>query len=677
MRLPRRTRLQPLPSVFGLAFIASASSGYAQLANVLSFHNDNARTGQNLGEGILTPANVNTSSFGKLFNFTVDGKVDAQPLYVSAVTLGGHRHNLLVVATEHDSVYAIDADTGTKYWQVSVLGSGETTSDTRNCDQVTPEIGITATPVIDPAAGPHGTIYVVAMSKNASSAYFHRLHALDLTTGAEQFGGPTLVQASVTGSGNSTTFDAKQYKDRPGLLLLNGTVYTSWGSHCDIEPYAGWSMGYNETTLKQTNVFNFEPNGSEAAPWNAGGAPGADAQGNIYYSLGNGTFDTSLTSSGFPAQGDFGNSVVKLGTSGGQLAALDYWTMYNTTSESNSDTDLGSGGLVLLPDMKDASGTTRQLLAVAGKDGNLYIADRNNMGHMDATNDGTLYQQLNGVLPNGVWSNPAYFNNTVYFGSVGSSIRAFPVTNAKLATQPSSTTPDSFSYPGANPSISAYGTAKAMVWAISNNSSAGLYAYNAGNLGSKLYDSTEAANSRDSFGAGNKFIVPTIANGKVYAATTNSVAAFGLLHTSAAPIADGVYSLVNQYSKLLLDDRLALPNPGNPIQQYEPNGTPAQGWFFSFQGNGYYTIQNTASGLYLTDTNGASTPGTPLLQQTRVNDASQLWGLVATGTGYAIQNEETGLTIDDSGYSTQQSTGMILYTLKPVSSRINQIWTIQ
>ncbi len=676
MHLPRRIRLQLLPPAFGLAFIATASSSHAQLANVLSFHNDNARTGQNLGEGILTPANVNASSFGKLFNYAVDGKVDAQPLYVSAVTLGNHRHNLLIVATEHDSVYAIDADTGTKYWQVSVLPSGETTSDARNCDQVTPEIGITATPVIDPTAGPHGTVYLVAMSKNASGAYFHRLHALDLTTGAEQFGGPTLVQASVAGSGNSVNFDAKQYKDRPGLLLLNGTVYTSWGSHCDIEPYAGWSMGYNETTLKQTSAFNFVPNGSEAAPW-AGAALGADAQGNLYYTLGNGTFDTSLNSSGFPSKGDFGNSVVKLGTGGGKLAALDYWTMYNTASESNNDTDLGSGGLVILPDMKDAGGTTRQLLAVAGKDGNLYIADRNNMGHMDATNDGTLYQQLNGALPGGVWSNPAYFNNTLYFGSVGSSIRAFPVTNAKLATQPSSTTPDSFGYPGANPSISAYGTANAIVWAISNKSSAGLYAYNAGNLGSKLYDSTEAANGRDSFGAGNKFIVPTVANGKVYAATTNSVAAFGLLHPTAAPIADGVYSLVNQYSNMLLDDRLALPNPGNPIQQYEPNGTTAQFWFFSFQGNGYYTIQNTASGLYLTDTNGASTPGTPLLQQTRVNDASQLWGLVATGTGYAIQNKETGLTIDDSGYSTQQSTGMILYTLKPVSSRINQIWTIQ
>ncbi len=676
MHLPRRTKLHLFTSALGLVLIASASSGYAQLANVLSFHNDNARTGQNLGEGILTPANVNASSFGKLFNFAVDGKVDAQPLYVNAVTVGGHRHNLLIVATEHDSVYAIDADTGTKYWQVSVLPSGETTSDTRNCDQVVPEIGITATPVIDPAAGPHGTIYVVAMSKNASGAYFHRLHALDLTTGAEQFGGPTLVQASVSGTGNSTTFDAKQYKDRPGLLLLNGTVYTSWGSHCDIEPYAGWSMGYNETTLKQTSVFNFVPNGSEAAPW-AGGATGADAQGNIYYTLGNGTFDTTLNSSGFPAKGDFGNSVVKLGTGGGTLAALDYWTMYNTGSESNSDTDLGSGGLVLLPDMKDAGGTTRQLLAVAGKDGNLYVADRNNMGHYDATNDGTLYQQLNGALPGGVWSNPAYFNNTVYFGSVGSSIRAFPVTNAKLAAQPSSTTPDSFTYPGANPSISAYGTANAIVWAISNNSSAGLYAYNAGNLGSKLYDSTQAANGRDGFGAGNKFIVPTIANGKVYAATTNSVAAFGLLHTTAAPIADGVYTLVNQYSNLVLDDRYAGQNPGNPIQQWVSNGTPAQSWFFSFQGNGYYTIQNTASGLYLTDTNGASSPGTPLLQQARVNDASQLWGLVATGTGYAIQNKETGLAIDDAGLSTQQGTGMILWTLKAANSRANQTWTIQ
>ena len=661
---------------FGLLVAATVTGSRAQVANVLTFHNDSARTGQNLNEGILTPQNVSSATFGKLFNYTVDGKVDAQPLYVTSVLIGNHRHNLLIIATEHDSVYAIDADTGATYWQVSLLGRGETTSDARNCDQVVPEIGITATPAINPHEAVDGIIYVVAMSKNAAGTYFQRLHALDLTSGIERIGGPITVEASTTGTGSADTFVPGQYKDRPGLLLLNGTVYTSWGSHCDIEPYSGWSIGYSESTLKQTSVFNFTPNGSEAAPWNAGGGPGADSAGNIYYALGNGTFDTTLTAAGFPSGNDFGNSILKLSTTGGKLAAADYWTMNNTVTESNDDTDLGSGGLVLLPDMKDSNGVTRQLIVAAGKDGNLYVADRNNLGKYDAANDGTLYQQLNGVLPNGVWSNPAYFNKTVYYGSVGSTLRAFPVTAARLAAQPSSTTPDAFTYPGTNPSISAYNTTNGIVWAISNQSSAVLYAYNANNLADKLYDSTQAPNNRDQFGTGNKFIIPTIANGKVYAATTNSVAAFGLLHAVTAPIADGVYLVSNQSSGLYLDDPGSATKAGTqPVQSSLTNGTE-QGWFFAFQGNGYYTIQNTSSGLYLTDTNDGGA-GSPLDQQPRVYNDTQLWNLVTSGSGYSIQNKDAGVVLDDPNFSTASGTGIILWGLKPAGQRLNQTWTIQ
>ncbi len=662
-----------------LAGISLMVSGvcHGQMANVLTFHNDNARTGQNLGEGILSPKNVAASSFGKLFTVAMDGKVDAQPLYVSGIMIVGHRHNVGIAATEHDSVYAFDADTGKVYWHVSMLGAGETTSDDRNCDQVTPEIGVTATPVIDRAAGAHGTVYVVAMSKNSGGSYFQRLHALDLTTGAEQFGGPTTVAASVSGTGNSTTFDAKQYKDRPGLLLLNGTVYTSWGSHCDIEPYAGWAMGYNEQTLHQTSVFNFVPNGSEAAPWNSGGAPGADAQGNIYYSLGNGTFETTLNAQGFPSKSDFGNALIKLGTANGSLAAKDYWTMYNTVSESGSDVDLGSGGLVLLPDVTDSTGKTRHLIVAAGKDSNLYVADRDNMGKFDASSNATIYQELPGALPNGVWSNPAYFNGTVYFGSQNSSIRAFPVTSARLATQPSSTTSDSYTYPGANPSISAFGTANAIVWAVSNHSSEGLYAYSAGNLSVKYYDSTQAANGRDQFGPGNKFIVPTIANGKVFAGTTNSVGVFGLLRNTPAPIADGDYTLTNQRSNLVMDDPGASGATGVQMIQWPLNQGANQSWFFSSLGNGYYTIQNVSSGLYLTDTAASSSPGTPLDQQARVFDDTQSWSLVATGSGYSIVNKVTKLAIDDAGWSLKQGTGMILWPLQAANGRQNQTWTIK
>ncbi|MDQ2833697.1 MAG: RICIN domain-containing protein [Acidobacteriota bacterium] len=659
---------------FGAAAAIGTTVCSAQMANVLTFHNDNARTGQNLGEGILTPQNVASTGFGKLFTVAMDGKVDAQPLYVSGLMISGHRHNVTIAATEHDSVYAFDADSGTVYWHVTMLGAGETSSDDRGCDQVTPEIGVTATPVIDRNAGANGTAYLVAMSKDSAGNYYQRLHSIDLATGAEQSGSPINIAASVPGAGSADTFQAKQYKDRPGLLLLNGTVYTTWGSHCDFEPYAGWTIGYNQQTLHQTSVFNFAPNGSEAGPWNSGGAPGADAQGNIFYSLGNGTFDTSLNAQGFPSKGDFGNALIKLGLVNGSLIAEDYWTMYNSVSESGSDTDLGSGGLVLLPDATDNTGKTRHLIAAAGKDGNLYLADRDNMGKFDASSNATLYQELPGVLPNGIWSNPAYFNGNVYFGSVGSSVRSFALSNARLSAQPTSTTPDGFTYPGANPSISAFGTANAILWAVSNNSSSGLYAYNANNLSQKYYDSTQAPNGRDQFGPGNKFIVPTIANGKVFAGTTNSVGVFGLLRNTPAPIPDGDYILTNQSSGLVMDDPGSSASPGVQLIQWGVNQGPNQSWFFSYLGNGFYTIQNVSSGLYLTDT--SSSPATPLDQQARAFNDTQSWALIATGSGYSIQNKTTGLAIDDPGFNANPGTGMILWPLKAANSRINQTWTI-
>jgi hypothetical protein len=277
-----------LPVVF-----ASALRGQV---NVLTWHNDNARTGQNLSETTLTPANVNVSTFGKLFGITVDGKVDAQPLYISSLTIPGKGiYNVLYVVSEHGSAYAFDADAGTLLWQVSLLGANETTSDTRGCGQVTPEIGITATPAIDLQSGPHGTMYAVAMSKDSSGKYHQRLHALDLTTGAEEFNGPAEIRATypgsgVEGTGGVQTFDPKQHKERPGLVIVNGVVYTSWGSHCDISPYTSWVMGHNEANLAQVSVLNLTPNGNDGGIWAAGSGPAADAAGNLYTLLGNGTF---------------------------------------------------------------------------------------------------------------------------------------------------------------------------------------------------------------------------------------------------------------------------------------------------------------------------------------------------------------------------------------------------
>ena len=499
--------------------------------DVLTYHNDIARTGQNLTETTLTTSNVTSAKFGKLGFYPVDGLVDAEPLYASKVAVPNNgTHNVLIVPTENDSVYAFDADSGATIWQVSVLKSGETASDNRGCGQVTPEIGITSTPVIDRTRGPNGAVYVVAMSKNGST-YYQRLHALDLALGTELFGGPVDIQATYPGTGDnssngSVVFDPAQYKERAALLLLNGVIYTGWASHCDIRPYTGWIMGYSESTLAQTSVLNVTPNGNEGAIWMAGAGLAADTSGNIYFLDANGDFDTTLNSSGFPSDGDYGNAFMKLSTSSG-LAVADYFEMDNGVAESGGDTDLGSGGMIVLPDLSDGSGNTWHLAVGAGKDSNLYLVNRDSMGKFSSSNN-NIYQELAGALPGGVWAMPAYFNSTVYYGSVGSPIQAFTITNAKLSTSATSQTATSFEYPGATPSISANGTSNAIVWAVENSSPAVLHAYNATNL-NELYNSNQASNARDQFGAGNKFITPTIVNGKVFVGTTNGVAVFGLL----------------------------------------------------------------------------------------------------------------------------------------------------
>ena len=500
--------------------------------DVVTYHNDVARTGQNLNESTLTPAKVNVSGFGKLAVFTVDGKVDAQPLHLAGVAIpGSGTRDVLYVATEHDSVYAMDAITGAVLWRTSLLGAGETTSDTRSCSQVVPEIGITSTPVIDRSRGANGVIYVVAMSKNASGAYFQRLHALDAVLGTELFGGPQTIQASFPGSGanssnGSVVFDPKQYEERAGLLLINGQIVTTWTSHCDIDPYNGWIIAFDAGTLSRTSVLNVTPNGSRGGIWMSGAGPAADAQGNVYLLDGNGTFDTTLTSSGFPSAGDFGNAFLKIATAGG-LSVADYFATFDTVSASNADTDLGSGGAMVLPDLVDATGRTRHLAVGAGKDSHIYVVDRDSMGKWNASSNQS-YQDITGALGGSVFSMPAYFNNTVYYGASGNTLRAFSVTSARLSSAAVSASAAAFGFPGTTPSVSASGSANGIVWAVENRNPAVLHAYDAGDLSHELYNSSQAPNSRDAFGAGNKFITPTIANGRVYVGTTNGVGVFGV-----------------------------------------------------------------------------------------------------------------------------------------------------
>lgn len=502
---------------------------------VLTWHNDNMRTGRNPAETTLTLKNVNSSTFGKVFILATDGLVDAQPLYAPNLVVGGTSHNVVFVASEHGTVYAFDADDGAPLWHVTTLKSGEGASDDRGCSQVTPEIGVTSAPVIDLTVGPHGTIYLVAMSKDSSGNYHQRLHALDLTTGAEQFGGPVEIAAQYPGTGDNSQggyviFDPAQYKERAGLLLLNHVVYTSWASHCDDRPYTGWIIGYNETTLSQTSVLNVTPNGNEGAIWAAGAGPAADGNGNIYFLDANGTFDTSLDAKGFPASGDYGNAIMKLSTKGGKLAVADYFNMYNTVTESDADEDLGSGGAMVVPNFKDSSGKMHELVVGAGKDSSIYVADRTNMGKFNPNNNNQLYQDVQGALSGSVYSAPAFDGKRIYYGAVGDTIKAFAFkANGQLNSTPQSATSTAFGYPGATPSISGNSPANLILWATENTSPAVLHAYNANNLAVELYNSNQASAGRDHFGDGNKFITPTIANGKVYVGTQTGVGVFGLL----------------------------------------------------------------------------------------------------------------------------------------------------
>jgi Abnormal spindle-like microcephaly-assoc'd, ASPM-SPD-2-Hydin/PQQ enzyme repeat len=533
----------PLKITFSLAFWVLSAFLPATAQDVLTYHNDNARTGQNLNETILNPTNVTSNTFGRLFTISVDGKVDAQPLYASAVFISGKGiHNVLFVATEHDSVYALDADTGGVLWQVSLLQSGETTpttSDVRGCGQVAPEIGVTSTPVIDRHVGLQGILYAVAMSKDGAGNYFQRLHALNIATGQEQFGGPVDIQAVFPGTGDNSSggnvvFDPRQYKERAGLLLLNHVVYTAWSSHCDIRPYTGWVIGYDQSSLKQVNVLNITPNGAQASIWASGGGPATDSDGNVYVLAANGTFDTTLDANGFPSGGDYGNAFLKISTTNNKLSVADYFAMFNAVAESNVDEDLGSGGAMVLPDLTDALGRTQHLAVGAGKDGVLYLVNRDNMGKFNANNNDAIYQGLPGALAGPEFSMPAYFNNKIYYGAVNDSIRAFAFVAAKLLATPASQTSHIFPYPGATPSVSANGTSNGIVWVTENTNSAILHAYDAEDLTHELYNSVQAPGGRDQFGVGNKYITPTIANGKVYVGTTNGVGVFGLLQLQSA-----------------------------------------------------------------------------------------------------------------------------------------------
>jgi len=561
----------------GFCILAAVLTVQAQV-NVTTQHNASARDGQNLSETILAPANVNADQFGRLFVQPLDGFPYAQPLYVSNLSVAGAAHNVIYVATANDSVYAFDADSNTgvnanPLWRVSFINpaAGITTLSSLDvsCTDMNPQVGITGTPVIDLTSN---TIYLVASTKE-NGVFFQRLHALDITSGEEKFGGPVVIQASVPGtgdgaSGQQVAFDPLRNNQRPGLLLLNGLVYIAWASHCDNGPYHGWVMAYDSQSLQQVAVWNATPNGSDGGVWQSGGGPAADASGYVYMATGNGTFD-------FNAAGlDLGDTIIKFGpATGGVFPILDYFTPYDQATLSAHDTDLGSGGVMLLPDQPVGS-PVQHLLVEIGKEGSVYLVNRDSMGHYNAAGDSQIVQWLPGIL-GGVWGTPAFWNNNVYFGPANDALQSFSFNangSGKLSMAPVSATPQAYNYPGPTPSISANGSTNGIVWAIDPVFPyAILHAYDATNLANELVNTSQSGQTAP--GPPVKFVAPTIANGKVYVPTSTQLAVYGLLWPfSDVPNNNPFFNFVNLLYQTGITGGCAV----DPLQ-YCPNDTTTRG----------------------------------------------------------------------------------------------------
>ncbi len=562
----------------GGVFFLLAALCYGQVS-VLTQRDDPARDGLNASETALTLSSVSVGNFGKLFNFPVDGLLFAQPLYVAGVAIPANgTHNVVYAATMHDSVYAYDADglLLQPLWHVNLAAlscpvgftcsSVPSSANYSQSPDVVLEIGIMGTPVIDPSTN---TLYVVAKTQEISGSttnYVYRLHALDITTGAERTGSPVAIEGQVQGTGapnnNGFLVFSQQYSlQRPGLALVNNNIYIGFGSAGDDANWHGWIFGYDKSALSQTAAFSTTPNGTEGygGVWMHGNGLASDAAGYLYFTTGNGAFDGTT---------NFGDSFLKLATPG--LTVADYFTPYYQQDLDTADLDVAAGGLALLP---NSAGTTPHphIMIGCGKNGAIYVVDRDNLGQFNSSNDNAIIQELLNVIgdvtvdptstdyvPN-CYASPAYWQgNTegnMYIGGIGDSLKMFSFSNGLLSTSAVSKSPTAYQFPGTSPSVSANGTSNGIVWTIENGgnldqfyvgTTAILHAYDATNLSSELYNSTEVAS--DAAGAPVKFTVPTIANGKVYVGTQAWVAVYGLLSgypQAAAPsfsVAGGTYS---------------------------------------------------------------------------------------------------------------------------------------
>jgi hypothetical protein len=518
---------------------------YAQTA-VTTYHNDNYRTGANAQEVSLTTSNVNVLTFGKLNVFPVLGYVYAQPLFMPGVNIQGAQHDVLYVADEHDTVTAFDVHTLAMLWQTSFLSdSGRYVTSTLssdedlNCDDLVPEIGITGTPVIDVG---RNTLYVVARTKvvdtqTGNKQFYATLHALDLRTGADSIT-PQVITATVPGTGQGSqggylTFNPFAQSQRPGLLLVNGQIIATFASQCDAGYYHGYVLAFDETNLQPTGAFVTTPDGYQGGMWASGAAPAVDSNGKIYVSTGNGDF------TGNAGGQDFGDSILRLNWSNNAFTLEDYFTPWDYQPLWDFDTDLGSGGVLLIPDQP---GTTYpHLLVQAGKEGTIDLVNRDNMGHWQAGDDSQIVQTIPYVI-GGVWGAPAFWQNNVYFGGYSDHFKAFKFDpNAeRLSVGPVSQSPQYFNYPGPTPSVSSNGQSNGIVWIIQSDAFASggpaiLRAYDANNLADELYDSNQSP-QRDGAGAAVKFTPPTIADGLVFVAAQGEVDMYGLLRPLAQAV---------------------------------------------------------------------------------------------------------------------------------------------
>jgi hypothetical protein len=523
--------------------VGSATVWVTDYPGMFTYHADKFRSGVNLQEFALTSATVKSSTFGKLFSRAVNGQIYAQPLYVANLTISGAKHNVVYVATEHSSVYAFDADgkMTAPFWQHTFINpaAGITTIAKPANALIAPEISISSTPVIDVSTS---TLYV-SVSTSEHGSIVHRLHALSLTTGAEKFGGPIVIQGSVPGSypplavNGHVPFVPKQHLQRPALLLLNGNVYIAYGSNGDQLPYNGWLFVYSAQgtgVLHQVAIFSTSPNQGASAIWQSGDGPAADPSGNVYVATGNGPFDLNT---GGP---DAGNTVLKLALQSGALVRLDYFTPSNTGELTTDDLDLGAGGPILPATQSGAAAPS--LVIVGGKDGKLYVINRANMGKFNpnANNDVQTLQLGNPEPTNGLFATPAALGTSLYIGEVNEPLERFIFSSGLLSTAPAASTSQVFLYPGTSPMISTNGSSS-IVWALDLHAYAGgtpdggvntpgpavLHAYDGATL-HELYNSTQAG-SRDTAGNALKFTSPTIANGHVYVGAAKELDVYGLL----------------------------------------------------------------------------------------------------------------------------------------------------